>query len=205
MTFAAELIGLAFLVAPGDVGLFVLPVPGFDEDHVVFADPDALLHLPGNACGALFPIGTAYFHAIRPEHVRDGREDLVVLGHPEVLPTAISVVAHGRGFAFERFNPLLSLSVRESDRLTRADGARNHAAYFAWLSTRGYVTKPRCARHCRDRALARRHRTRRVRESLDRRGNGTHPRRPRAGRQIPDLRSVPELWHVLIASNTGSS
>ena len=103
MSFFAELLGLRFLVAPGDVALLVLPVPRFDEDDVVLADPDPLLHPAGDPCGALDAVGTPDLHAVRPQHIRDDGEHLVVVGHPEVASPPVLVVAHTRPFVAPRF------------------------------------------------------------------------------------------------------
>ncbi len=103
MSFLTELLRLRFLVAPGDVALLVLPVPRFDEDHVVLADPDPLLHPTGDPCGALDAVGAPDLHAVRSEHIRDDGEHLVVVGHPEVASSPVLVVAHTRAFVTPRF------------------------------------------------------------------------------------------------------
>jgi len=64
-----------------------------DEDDVVLADPDALLHPPGMR-GPLFPVRTAHADPVCAEHLDDLREHLVLVGHPEIVSTAAVSIAH---------------------------------------------------------------------------------------------------------------
>ncbi len=104
MTFAAQLVCFLLFEPPDDVRLLVLPVPRFDDDHVVFANPDALSHSPGNAGSAFDPVHALHLDAVRAEHVCDDREHLTVIRHPQVLPALIALVlAHGGLFIGRAF------------------------------------------------------------------------------------------------------
>jgi len=96
VSLLAQLVCLLFLVAPRDVRLLVLPVPGLDEDDVVLADPDALLHLPRDPRRPRHAVHAPYLDPVRAEHVLNDGEDLVLLGHTEVRPPL--VVAHAPQF-----------------------------------------------------------------------------------------------------------
>ena len=64
VALAAQLVGVAAVVAPLDVGLFVLPVPRLDEDNVTLLNPDPVLHPAGDAPHPHLAVLTAHTYVV---------------------------------------------------------------------------------------------------------------------------------------------
>jgi hypothetical protein len=92
MPFAAELFGVCTLVSPLDVAFLVLPVPGVDEDDVVFFDPRAIFHSTGDPTKAGLTVRTADTDVIPTQMLRYDAELLGLRGHAEVL--LLSLLCH---------------------------------------------------------------------------------------------------------------
>ena len=64
-SFALQPVHLGTGISPDHIGLLILEIPRYDDDHIALSDPDSLLHLswyagdPGNAVYApnLYAIG----------------------------------------------------------------------------------------------------------------------------------------------------
>ena len=84
MAFAAELVGVLAVVAPYDVGLLVLPVPGFDEDDVALVDPRAVLHPAGDAAHSGLAVLAFDADVVAAVVLGYDAEQLIAGGHSEV-------------------------------------------------------------------------------------------------------------------------
>ena len=84
VAFASQLIRGLTVVAPLDVGLFVLPVPRLGEDDVVLVDPGAIFHPTGDPAETLLTVRTAESYVVATEVFGDDCKYLIVVGHSKV-------------------------------------------------------------------------------------------------------------------------